>query len=320
MTSGTALAGYGGVRVLVLGIGGFIGRHVAVALGRAGAEVHGAVRDAAGVEPWVSRGGIRIHAVDLERPRALRDLLSAVEPAAVFNLAGYGVQPEQGDEDRARRINAALPARLAAAVSAPPAAGVRLVHVGSAFEYGDVGGSLIEDGPARPATLYGRTKLEGTRALVDTCRGRGVPAVVARLFSVYGPGEREHRLLPSLLRAARTGAPAPLTEGSQQRDFTYVGDVAEGLLRLGQASVQEACVANLATGELTSVRDFALTAARELGVREDLLRFGDVPTRAGEMAHTPVTLDRLAHLVGWRPTTSVGEGIRLTVRGRDGAA
>ena len=137
-------------------------------------------------------------------------------------------------------------------------------------------------------------------------------AVVARLFMVYGPGEPPHRLTPSLLEAARTREPVALTTGSQLRDFTYVQDVAAGLLRLGRVGEDAAGVVNLATGRSTPVREFAERAAAVLELPPDLLRFGARPDRAGEMVHDPVSIARLQQLTGWRPPTGIERGLRET--------
>jgi nucleoside-diphosphate-sugar epimerase len=137
--------------------------------------------------------------------------------------------------------------------------------------------------------------------------------MTARLFTVYGPGEHAGRLLPSILAAHRSGESLPLTEGLQQRDFTYVEDVAEGLLRLGLASVESGEAINLATGHLTTVRQFVESAAGVLGMPADRLLFGSVPVRAEEMAHDPVSIRRLEQRTGWRPPTGIRDGIGRAV-------
>ena len=83
----------------------------------------------------------------------------------------------------------------------------RIVHTGSALEYGNIGGNLAEDASPRPDTFYGCTKLQGTLNLVKTCRRSGVRGISVRLFTVYGPGEHETRLLP-IPAAFGPGAPA----------------------------------------------------------------------------------------------------------------
>ena len=232
---------YEGVPVVVLGASGFIGRWVARKLGDQGAKV-------CAIGPETD----------------LRSAIRRLRPAITFNLAGYGVDPAQHDEATAYQINAELPGAVAEALAGcqdPAWPGQYLVHVGSGAEYGDAGGDLREDGPARPTSLYGNSKWHGTRAVTERCRELGLRGLTARLFTVYGPGERAGRLLPSLLEVRRTGRALPLSPGLQRRDFTYIEDVADGLLKLGLASAEPGEIVNLASGRLTTVRAFVEIAA-----------------------------------------------------------
>ena len=72
------------------------------------------------------------------------------------------------------------------------------------------------------------------------------------------------------------------------------------------------CYINLATGTLTSVREFVTRAASVLGIEPERLRFGALPTRQEEMEHDPPRTDRMRGLVGWSPATSIEAGIRMT--------
>jgi UDP-glucuronate decarboxylase len=101
--------------------------------------------------------------------------------------------------------------------------------------------------------------------------------------------------------------------GAQRRDFTYVEDAVEGLLRLGLCAAETAQIVNLATGRLTSVRDFVLAAASVLSIEPSRLRFGELPSRADEMEHDEVAIARLRGLVDWTPRTSIRDGVRRTV-------
>lgn len=164
-----------------------------------------------------------------------------------------------------------------------------------------------------PMGSYGASKLAGTRLLTHRASELGVRAVTARLFTVYGPGEHRGRLLPTLIEAAKSGAPVSLTEGRQERDFCYVDDVANGLLRLGLSDATGGETVNLASGRLTSVRDFALTAARVLGIPKERLEFGQQPVRDDEMWQGRVRIDRLRQLVEWLPSTDIEQGVRRTM-------
>jgi nucleoside-diphosphate-sugar epimerase len=311
-------AAYAGAPVVVLGASGFIGRWVARLLSRAGARAHFLVRDAGAARQTLSRFDARgeVIQIDLQEPGRLAGLLAEVRPAVTFNLAGYGVDRSETDARVGEAINARLIPLLCQAL-APGAdrrwLGQNLVHAGSALEYGDLRGAVHEDSPPHPTTWYGRTKLEGTRLLAAWCAILGLKGVTARLFTVYGPGEHAGRLLPALCDAAATGTRVALTSGLQERDFTYVEDVAEGLLRLGLAPAVPGGCANLATGRLLAVRGFAEMAAPVLGLRRDQLGFGLLPGRPHELQHGPVSVARLRQALGWAPATGVPEGVRRTV-------
>jgi nucleoside-diphosphate-sugar epimerase len=318
MTSNSARS-YCGVNVAVLGASGFIGRHVVHTLSEGGANLSLLVRSKALAARVLGACGVRgdVFELDVRDSQAVGDLFREIRPTITFNLAAYGVDPAERDERAAWEINADLVRALLeviAAIREPAWPGQDLVHVGSALEYGAIGGNLAEDSLPSPTTLYGRSKLAGTRLLGQCSGAYAVKSLTARLFTVYGPGEHAGRLLPSLLETARTGRPLRLTNGEQRRDFTYVEDVAEGLLRLGVARTAPGRVVNLATGSLVSVRRFAETAARILGIPRDLLRLGAVPTRPEEMAHDAVSVDRLRRIAGWVPSTTVEEGIRRTAK------
>ncbi len=315
--SAPPLPDYGGRRALVLGATGFLGGWTAAALAHAGADVHVAVRDPSAAEAVLRLHcvGARIHPADLAETGAATRLFADVRPDAVFNLAGYGVRGGQRDERLAERMNVGVPEEIAQALAAQAARSGSdpvLVHTGSGAEYGSAGGDLREDGPVLPTSVYGRTKLAGTRAIERVAASTGLRAYVARPFTVYGPGEPAGRLLPALLAAARSGAGADLTAGTQRRDFVYVEDVVLALLRLGDVTAPRTAVVNTATGMLVAVRDFVLEAAAVLGIERPLLRFGAVSNMREEMDHEPVNTERLLAIAGWRPGTDIASGLRRT--------
>jgi UDP-glucose 4-epimerase len=311
---------YRGARVLILGSAGFIGRWVARRLTELGADLHLVARDSATageiLRQWKATGSISL--VDLTRLEDVRTLIEQVKPAIIFNLAGYGVDPSERDAALASTINADLPPLLAekmGSIGRSSWHGQHVIHVGSALEYGTASGDLDERTTAIPTTLYGRTKLAGTQRLHDAARDAGSRATTARLFTVYGAGELPGRLVPTLIDAASGADPINLTAGTQLRDFTYVEDVVEGLLRLGvlsHASFDVPAV-NVATGTLTTVRRMIETAAAMLNIDPDRLRFGALPTRQEEMNHDPVTIQRLRSLTGWSPATALRDGLAKTL-------
>ena len=310
------MSSYRDVRVLVLGASGFIGRWIARRLYLEGAELYIGVRNPRNLPDKAFFSGKTLE-IDLLDTGALPDLVREAAPDIVFNLAGYGINPDERDSARAAGINADCLPHLVKAMKQLPAMrwqGQRIVHTGSALEYGTCDGDLAETTSPRPTTLYGQSKLAGTLALQRSSVQHGIASITARLFTVYGPGERAGRLLPSLLEIARTGGSLDLTAGTQQRDFTYVEDVVEGLLRLGTTRTSPGEVVNLATGQLTSVRQFTEITARLLGIPPGHLHYGALPARQEEMTHMPVATDKLRKLLSWVPATTIQQGIERTLQ------
>lgn len=306
-----------GRNILVFGAAGFIGRWVSRLLSLAGARLYLTARDVQSAKEIFSTYEVRgeIFEIDLQQLDSIGELIASIRPDVIFNLAGYGVDRSERNEDTAYRINASLIEMICLAMAGLGKSnwpGQQIIHAGSALEYGEISGNLAEDSGVNPTTLYGKSKLMGTQLLAARCRETGVRGLTARLFTVYGPGEHDGRLLPSLLKAAVDGQALALTAGQQRRDFTYVQDAAEGLIRLSATDSLPGEIVNLATGKLTSVRCFIETAASILNIPENRLHFGAIPTRNEEMQHDEVTVDRLQKLTNWAPRLSIEEGIFQT--------
>ena len=311
------MSNYKSTRVAVLGATGFIGRWVTKGLTQEGAELYLIVRNKSNAGRIYEQHKIagRTIEMDLSQPEKLLKLFHEIRPSITFNLVGYGVDPGEREETKYFEINSDLVQYLCSAIESSRNRdwdGLNLVHAGSALEYGDANGELMEDAETRPTTLYGKSKLMGTLFLSEQVKTNRLKGVTARLFTVYGPGEHAGRLLPALLNAAYSGSPLPLTNGTQMRDFTFVRDVADGLLQLGLAKPQESIV-NLATGRLSTVKSFAQTCAQILRIPAENLLFGALPTRPEEMTHTSVSIERLRKAIGWTPPTTMADGIRETV-------
>ena len=310
----TPVDGYAGILALVLGGGGFLGRWITESLLRSGAQTHVTVRTPTDeTSPAIS------HHLEISEAGAVRSLLEEVRPTIVFNAIGYGVDPEEKrapDEAAAAWLNRELPRVLAESLAGIPASapwrGRRLVHVGSVLEYGPIGGRLAETSVERPVGWYAQTKCAGTIALLEVAPRLGLDAVTARVPQLYGPGEHSGRLVPILAQTARSGRPLVLSQGTQFKDFLFVAEAAEGLLRLGLTQGPQGERVNLATGQLTAVREFVTIAARVLQIPNRLIRF-EHPVPDGELAHDPIAIDRLRRLTGWAPTTPPAIGLERTL-------
>jgi UDP-glucose 4-epimerase len=291
-------------RAIILGASGFIGRWVA----RAVPESANTFLVMRAFSKFLKGTVVELDLLDSSE---LHKLFKDIRPSIVFNLAGYGVDPLERDEKLGEELNAELPRRICEALRNHP--GSLLIHAGTALEYGVATGNLAEETEPQPTTWYGKTKLAGTKTILES----SVRSIVARLFTVYGTGEHRGRLLPSLIEAAENKTEIDLTAGTQKRDFTYVEDVADSFIRLAGLRHQQSTLVNVATGKLHSVREFVEMAARILQIPHEHLRFGKLPIRGTEMAHDDVSTEHLRKLIQWTPSTPIDVGILKTVKSNE---
>lgn len=237
------------MRILVIGASGFLGAHVRHRACAAGMQVVTAGRSGLPGSPGHQR-------VDLaaDDPARIAALLTDVDPDAVVNCAGV----TSGDPDVLAAANVGGTYALVTAMILT-GTGARLVHLGSAAEYGPTqpGVPVAERAPPRPAGMYGVTKLAGTR-LVELAAAAGLGAVVLRVFNPVGPGAPESglpgRLAAQLRLALSGGTEVRLGAVDAVRDFVDARDVADAVLAAVTAPELRHPVLNIGSGQGVPVR------------------------------------------------------------------
>jgi len=296
--------------VLVTGASGFLGAHMAAGAAGRGWTVHAALRGSSD-RTRLSRLApeVAVRELDLADPDVdFANALSGVD--AVIHCAAYGVDYRQSDFHRALEINVTASIRLAEAAAA---AGCRMTHVGTSYEYGTEDGTLDETRRLAPTGIYGVTKAAATLALQDLARRTGAPIAIVRPFSMYGPLEGGHKFVPMVMEASREGRAVKLTPGHQERDYLYVGDVVEACLDLAVAQPFPAgAIFNVCSGRGLSLRDLAGAAVKAAGGDPTCLRWGEKPYRPAESMRVVGDPARIEEAIGWRAATPLAEGMEHT--------
>jgi nucleoside-diphosphate-sugar epimerase len=296
---------------VVSGVTGFVGAALASRLIQDGCEVYGLVRPASNRRRIAHLARLRLIEWDGDSCDWLRTRWQACRPEVVFHLAAYGVQPGASDLIQTLRGNIDYTVSLLRATA--DISGCRFVHTGSCFEYGltEPGCLLAEDAPTQPFSPYGAAKLASIHLVRTLARRWNVPAMVLRLFTIYGPGESRERLVPSLIRALSTGQPIDLTPGEQARDWLNVEDAVEAYLRAAECMDQTADVPvyNVCSAVAVTVRQLGETLARTLGVSTALLRWGRLPYRPEEPMWIVGDNRRFCAATDWSPRISIGQGL-----------
>jgi UDP-glucuronate 4-epimerase len=185
----------------------------------------------------------------------------------------------------------------------------RMVYASSSSVYGDrVSWPCTEQTLPHPLSPYGVTKLAAEHLCSLYAENHGAPVVSLRYFTVYGPRQRPDMAMHRLIRAALTGTSFPLFgDGSQIRDFTFVGDVVRANMLAASTDLEPGTVMNVSGVGSVSMRQ-VIDLISELADEEVLIdRYPEVP---GDVQRTGGTVDLARQLMGWEPETELHEGLR----------
>lgn len=302
-------------RVLVTGVAGFIGSHLAERLVSRGLQVVGAdaftdyyprpVKEA-------NIAGLRNSPLFtlLESDLAVADLGPVLDGVdAVVHLAAQaGVRASWGASFATYvDCNIRTTQRLLEAVRTRPL--TRFVYASSSSVYGETPElPMRESGRTLPVSPYGVTKLAAENLAVLYHRSFGVPTVSLRYFTVYGPRQRPDMAFHRFIRAGLAGVPVEVFgDGGQTRDFTFVSDVVDAT---------EAALMTGPPGEVINVAGGSrVTLNYALSIIEAAL--GRPITRehrgraSGDVTDTLADNRKAAELIGFEPRVSLEEGLPL---------
>jgi UDP-glucose 4-epimerase len=167
---------------------------------------------------------------------------------------------------------------------------------------------IREDAPLDPISPYGVSKLAGERYAAVFAKLYGLRVTSLRLFSVYGPRQRKQVVYDILTKLrANPKQIEVLGDGSQTRDFTFVTDVVQALLLVGEKAPAQGEAYNVATGKPYTIAELVQAWAVELGVSPKINFSGSV--RPGDPERWEVDISKLRGL-GYEPRTELPDGLR----------
>ncbi len=191
----------------------------------------------------------------------------------------------------------------------------KVVFASSAAVYGDATVLPVgEDAPCRPVSPYGIDKLASEHALGYYSDVHGVPTTALRFFNVYGPRQDPSSPYSGVISIfsdrARAGKPLSIFgDGSQTRDFVYVGDVVSAIVAAAGDRGNKV-VANVGTGGEITVLELARTIVELCGNKSAIEH---LPARGGEILKSRARVDRLRDELGIVAATKLVDGLRATL-------
>jgi UDP-glucose 4-epimerase len=299
------------MRCLVTGGAGAIGSNLVARLIEDGHEVT-ALDDLSSGHRFLVPDGARFLNGSVADPDDVRTAFDGT-PEVVFHLAALFANQNSVDHPQLDlAVNGTGTLRvLEAAVEYRTR---KVLNVSSSCVYGDDPVMREDSRSLHPHTPYAITKVLGEHYCTFFADHHGLDVVSVRPFNVYGPNEYPgayRNVIPNFFDRALSGKPLRITgTGDETRDFTFVEDIVDGMVRAVEAKTAPGTVINLGSGQETRIRDVA-GAINDLTGNPAGIEF--VPRRSWDkVARRQSDISLARGLLGYEPRTTLAEGLRKT--------
>lgn len=319
-----------GRRIVLIGGAGFIGHHLAVELKQRGADV--SIVDALGVNNVLQHftanaasagrhdlylrmllqrlevlreAGVPVHPDDARNRYALRDRLEEIRPHAIVQLAAVAHaatsnrEPHGTFEHSFQTLENALDVARQLPVE-------HFVYFSSSMVYGHFPkGFVDEETPCNPLGIYGALKFAGEKLVIAYNQVFDLPYTIVRPSALYGPRCVSRRVGQVFIENALQGIDLTVSgDGSDRLDFTYIGDLVNGVARILESEASANETFNLTYGESRSIRDMVEIVKRhfpDVGV-EYVPKDRLMPDRG------TLSVRKAQELIGYEPSYPLEKG------------
>lgn len=217
---------------------------------------------------------------DITKENTWQNLLT-VDFDIVINSIGYGVVKSENDTNKLFQINYVLPMQLREYLSNRNP-NLFWIQIGTAFEYSLTNTKITEDSQTNPMTLYGISKLMFSNYLTKSVNNN---FLLFRPFAMFGQYEEKSKIIPALINAQRNNEAISLSTGQQERDYFFVEDFTNLILKVLEGNIHElsgSCI-NVGSGIPQKLTVIAERLANKCpNYSENLWKWGDIEQRDGE--------------------------------------
>jgi nucleoside-diphosphate-sugar epimerase len=284
-----------GSTVLVTGANGFLGRHLISRLAGLGANVHAVSRSVP-----VQKGQARWYQENVANADAIRALFAQLRPDIVYQLSSAGVGGQNLEyvlatfgNDLQPTVNTLVAAREY---------GCRRIIITRSLDEPDHSAPSSPYAAAKAASgIYGRMFHELY----------GLPVVMLRPFMTYGPGQKDHKVIPYAIRSMLNGQAPVLTSGTRLVDWVYVDDVIEAFVAAAVVPDAAGQEIDLGSGSLVSIRD-VVERIHDMLPGAPPAQFGSLADRVNERTRQ-ADLSLAQSALGWAPSTPLHDGLSKTI-------
>jgi dTDP-glucose 4,6-dehydratase len=263
--------------------------------------------------PKELRQNIRIVPGDLRDTECVRRLIRSGD--TVFHLAALIGIPYSYEAPRSY-VDTNITGTLNVLEAARQAGAQKVLVVSTSEVYGTaLRVPIDEDHPLQAQSPYSATKIAAEKIAESFYRSFEQPVTIVRPFNTFGPRQSARAVIPTILMQLLGGAnELRLGDPTTTRDFSYVADTVEGMIRLASCYAATGRVVNIGTGHDVSIQHVADVAQQLIGHRAAIRTDADrVRPAASEVRRLCADNRLLKKLTGWVPPSRLEEGLQLTI-------
>ena len=183
------------------------------------------------------------------------------------------------------------------------------IQIGSSDEYGKLKTPYLETQKCRPIGIYGKSKLQSTIFLI---KQKKFPVIVLRLFLVYGPFQDLNRFMSQLIVSALRRKKFKTTLGNQCRDFLYISDAIDAIIKsILKKKIIKKEIINIGSGKCIKLKKIIELVKKE--TKKLSIIYGSIPLRKHEPMKNYSNIIKAKKKLGWSPKISLNQGLRKTI-------
>ncbi|WP_422358878.1 NAD-dependent epimerase/dehydratase family protein [Reichenbachiella sp.] len=300
--------------VLITGISGFIGSSIAKRLLDHGVQVSGTIRASSQLDKLKEvENEIDFHVLDLENEKEVENLFQKVAPDYIIHAA----QPSAYDLDRSSALQHQLNTTSKIAInlleSVRKHSPKRMVHCCGSAIYGRKNTSpFSENQELKADSARGLVKLQERNLMRYYAHKYDVPVTLARIFRAYGPWDSHKKLIIKSIKAIKNDASIPLSSAPFMRDFIFIDDLVEGIMRMCLSDLPNGTELNLGSGHQYSAKEIVEEIEKLMGKKMNTSEASFPANFLDKLAYQ-ADLNHIAKVLNWKPRTSVTDGLRKTI-------
>ena len=304
-----------GRRVLVTGGRGFIGSHLVRRLLAEGADVHIVSRTGLPTDRFTETQRLTWHIAPSFALDTLRAIVCTARPSLVYHLAADTSTRHMDAQwhalDRALDVNIMGTIRLIDALR--DVEGVEhVIRLGGLEEYGRGPIPFLETQREAPVSPYSASQVAVTHFFSMLQAHVPFALTTLRPALVYGPGQPDTFLIPTLIRAGLAGTPMRVQAGNRGRDLIFIDDLIDAMYRTATIAFARGAVINIGSGRQWRMREIAERIHALTGARS-ALQIDETPSDVSVIDDLVCDVTQAATMLRWRATTGLEVGLPRTV-------